>query len=133
VNIAWVIPCRFVEVHDNLATIVGGGIDTLWVPELPAPLQIVLCVRLTGTPEELTEDQQHKAVNRVRDPQGNVVSEISGEFAIGVESARPDWLVGISLPTAIQFEATEEGTYTIDHLVDDAEYSIPMHVAVGQP
>jgi hypothetical protein len=28
-NIDWVIPCRYVEVHDNLGTIVGASIDTI--------------------------------------------------------------------------------------------------------
>lgn len=132
-NIDWVIPCRFAEVHDNLATIVGGGIDTFWVQELPAQLQVPLCVRLTGLPEELTPEQQHVATNRVRGPNGEVISEISGEFAIGADGARPDWLVGISLPTLVQFEATAEGAHTIDHVVDGAEYSVPIHVVIGQP
>ena len=36
-NVDWVIPCRYVEVHDNLGTLVGAGIDTFWVPELRPP------------------------------------------------------------------------------------------------
>ena len=35
-NVDWVIPCRYVEVHDNLGSMIGAGIDTFWVPELPA-------------------------------------------------------------------------------------------------
>ena len=31
-NIDWVIPARHTEIHDNLATIVGGGIDRQAVP-----------------------------------------------------------------------------------------------------
>ena len=30
-----VIPCRYVEVNDNLATIVGAGTDTFWISEEP--------------------------------------------------------------------------------------------------
>ena len=29
-NVDWVIPCRYVEVHDNLGSMIGAGIDTFW-------------------------------------------------------------------------------------------------------
>jgi hypothetical protein len=70
VNIDWVIPCRYAEIHDNLATIVGGGIDTFWVAELPTPIQLVLVMRLLAMAEEIGPDQKHTVVNRVRDPKG---------------------------------------------------------------
>lgn len=132
-NIDWAIPCRYVEVHDNLGTIIGAGIDTYWVPNLPTPLQLVLAVRLLAMAEELGEDQQHHAVNRVRDPHGDIVSEIGGDFAMGGESARPEWLTGIIVSSLIQFEVTEEGTYTIEHEVDGSLVSLPIHIVHGPP
>jgi hypothetical protein len=45
-NIAWVIPCRFVEIHDNLSTIIGGGIDTVLASSLPTEVQLMLAIRL---------------------------------------------------------------------------------------
>jgi uncharacterized protein DUF6941 len=133
VNIDWVIPCRYVEVHDNLGTIIGAGIDTLWVPELPTQIQVILAVRLLAMVEELGPEQQHTAVNRVRDPRGEIMSEVGGEFAIGAEAARPEWLAGFIMGTVVQFEAIEEGTYTIEHVVDDASASLPIHVVLGYP
>lgn len=98
-NVDWIIPCRFVEVHDNLGTLVGAGIDTFWLPELPAAVQVVMAVRLLGLPEELATDVQHRGRNVVRGPDGETVSDISGEFTIaGGEQARPDWLQGIIFP-----------------------------------
>ena len=47
-NVDWVIPCRYVEVHDNLGTIVGAGIDTYWIPELPTTMQVVLAIQAPG-------------------------------------------------------------------------------------
>ena len=51
-NIDWVIPCRFVEVHDNLATIIGAGIDTVWVPGVPHPVHSATRIDATGPAEE---------------------------------------------------------------------------------
>lgn len=132
-NVDWVIPCRFVEVHDNLGTIVGAGIDTFWVQELPAQIQLMLAIRLLGMVEELDPDIKHSVTNRIRDPQGEVVGEATGEMAVGGESARPEWLAGITLPFVVAFEATEEGTYAIEFSVDDASKSLPIHVVHGRP
>ena len=73
-NVDWVIPCRYVEVHDNLGTLVGAGIDTFWVPELPAPLQLVCAIRLTATADELGSDHQHHSRTVVTGPDGEVVA-----------------------------------------------------------
>ena len=132
-NIDWVIPCRYVEVHDNLGTIIGAGIDTFWVPQLPAPIQVVLAVRLLAMAEELDPDQPHTATNRVRDPRGEVVSEVGGELKVGGESAQPEWLSGIMLVSVVQFEASEEGAYTIEHVIDEASASLPIHIVHGPP
>jgi Family of unknown function (DUF6941) len=132
VNVEWVIPCRYVEVHDNLGTIIGAGIDTYWVADVPTPIQVVLAIRLLAMPDELGE-AGHTAVNRVRDPRGEILGEVSGEVVIGGEAARPDWLVGTMVPMVVGFEAAEEGTYTIDVAVDDAEKSLPIHVVIGAP
>jgi hypothetical protein len=130
-HIDWVIPCRYVEVHDNLGTLIGAGIDTLWVPEMPTPVQVVMALRLTGTADELTPDHAHEARNLVRGPDGEVVSEVAGELRVGLQGARQDWLNGVVLPAVVQFEATEEGTYTVEHHVDDATSSIPIHIVHG--
>ena len=132
-NIDWVIPCRYVEVHDNLGSMIGAGIDTFWVPDLPAGLQVLCAVRLTATAEELTAGITHQMRNVVTDPSGNVVSDVGGEFEIGTENPRREWLNGIVLPSAAQFEATVSGTYQLEHIVDADSKSIPLHVVEGQP
>jgi hypothetical protein len=133
-NIEWIIPCRFVEVHDNLGTIIGAGIDTFWVPELPAPIQVILAIRLLAMADELDPDQKHTVTNRVRGPDGEVMNEGIAEFSVGAESPSKEWLTGIILPLVVQFQASEEGTYTIEFIVDDAPPgSQPIHVARGLP
>ena len=122
------IPCRYVEVHDNLGTIVGAGIDTIWVPELPQVVQILMAVRLTATADELTPDHAHAGRNVVRDPDGQVISEVGGELRVGMDNARQEWLNGLVLPTAVQFEVDREGAYTVEHHIDEASSSVPIHI-----
>jgi hypothetical protein len=133
VNIDWVIPCRYVEVHDNLGTIVGAGIDTYWIAELPMPVQVLLAMRLLAEADELTPDQQHSATNRVRDPHGDLLNEEGGEFSVEATSANPDWLAGIIVPAVVLFAASEEGTYMIEVDVDQASASLPIHIVHGHP
>jgi hypothetical protein len=133
-NLDWVIPCRYVEVHDNLGTIIGAGIDTYWVRELPVTINVVLAVRLLAMAEELSEDVPHTGVNRVSDPHGDVVSEVGGEFRMGGGAdSNQDWLSGIMVSSIVQVEVTEEGTYTLEHEVDGSTVSLPIHVVHGPP
>ena len=132
-NIAWIIPCRYVEVHDNLGTIIGAGIDTFWMSDLPAPVQIFLAIRLVGLPHEFDEDVKHAVTNRVRGPNGDVLTELRGEIAVAAESARPDWVAGVILPAVAQFEAVVEGTYMIEFDVAGVTSALPIHVVHGLP
>lgn len=132
-HIDWAIPCRYVEVHDNLGTIIGAGVDTYWVRDLPTTIQVVLAIRVLGMADELTEEVAHSSANRVRDPSGEIVSEISGDFRIGAEVVREDWLTGFIVSSVVQFEVTQEGTYTIDTDVDGSSQSLPIHVVHGTP
>src|SRR4051812_48778199 len=93
------IPCRFVEGHDNLATIVGAGIDTFWLPQDPRVVGVMFALRVTAMADEL-EGSAHRMLERIRDPEGNVVHEMEGEFGAQAQGAveNPDWLQGISLP-----------------------------------
>ena len=132
-NLEWVIPCRFAEVHDNLATIVGAGIDTYWVAELPTPIQVVLAVRFLATPEELSEGAAHSITNIIRNPAGETLHEQQGELQVAGEAVRPSWLVGSTTPMFIVFEVSEEGTYTIEVGIDASIMAVPIHVALGAP
>ena len=136
-NIDWIIPCRFAEVHDNLATIVGAGIDTFWLPSLPAPVQVGVAVRLLATADELGPDHHHTVRNIVRGPDGSPLSDLIETFKAGsleeIANARPEWLNGIALVLMIMFDAAEAGTYTFEHIVDDSSKSIPLHVVHGVP
>ena len=132
-NVDWVIPCRYVEVHDNLGTMVGAGIDTFWIPEVPAPLQVMLAVRLTATQEELSPGIQHELRTVVTDRDGEVVFEAGMEFEANTESPQSEWLNTLVLPSVVQFEVVEAGTFQLEQSVDADSKSIPLHVIVGVP
>jgi hypothetical protein len=132
-NVDWVIPCRYVEVHDNLGSMIGAGIDTFWIPELPSPLQVMLAVRLTATGEELSAGIQHLLRTVVTDRHGAVVFEAGMEFEANMESAQSEWLNSLVLPSVVQFEVEEAGTYQLEQQVDESSQSIPLHVVEGAP
>ena len=69
----------------------------------------------------------------VRGPGGELVAEAGGEFAIQGEGSpdQRDWLQGFMVSVGIGFEATDEGIYTIEHMVDASSASVPMHVRQG--
>jgi hypothetical protein len=131
-NIDWIIPCRYGEVHANLATLVGAGIDTFLFPEFPAQVQVGLAVRLLATADELGPEVTHTVRSVIRDPDGVVLSDVEEEFSVGTHEeaavARTEWLNGIALTTMIAFEAAQPGSYSYEHIVDGATKSVPLHV-----
>ncbi len=127
----WIIPCRYVEIHENLATMIGAGIDTLTPPTLPAGVQVTTAVRLTGLPAELEAGLKHTTRTVVRGPDGEIVSEVAGEFEVeghGPPPDKHDWLQGFVVNLAVAFEATVPGTYKIEHFVDASSAVVAMHV-----
>ena len=132
-NVDWVIPCRYIEIHDNLGTLVGAGIDTFWVSELPATIQVAMAIRLTALASELEPEIMHAARNIIRGPDGSTIGELNAEFSLGTAGSveRPDWLQGVMMHTVVGFEATEEGTYTFEHIVNQSSQSVPLHVVHG--
>ena len=115
---------------------VGAGIDTLWPPELPTTVQLTTAVRLTGLPDELAEGFSHTSKTVVRDPNGEVVSEAGGDFELEGPDPPEDqreWLQGIVLNLAIGFDAAIEGTYMVEHSVDQSSATVAIHVRMAPP
>jgi hypothetical protein len=133
-NVDWLIPCRYAEVHDNLATIIGAGIDTHWVAELPVTVQVAMIARVQGLHDEITSGT-HEIRQIITDPDGALVGELAAaaEFAHASGIIRSEWLQGIMLPIAVGFEAKQAGTYNFELMIDGAGSSVPLHVVLGQP
>lgn len=131
-RVDWAIPCRYAEVHDNLFTIIGGGIDHMWVLALPSPITVVLAARLIFLPDEATTEQAHKFRVAALAPGGNTLNAVEGELNIGSPTgAQPDEneFQGAHVPIAIQFPAEIEGRYQLEVTVDGAStVSVPLHI-----
>jgi len=54
----WAVPCRYAEAVDGTATIIGGGIDSFWPPEVPTDLGVFLMIRIVGPQDEFEEEHQ---------------------------------------------------------------------------
>ena len=115
--------------HDNLATIVGAGIDAVAFPEFPAQVQLALAVRLVGLQEEFDPDVDHTMSNIVRAPDQSIIGQMQGTFQIGADSKQPSWLTAVIIPMVVAFVAQTEGTYMIEQDVDGITKAVPIHVA----
>jgi hypothetical protein len=133
-RIDYAIPCRYVEANANLATLVGAGIDTWWVQEIPAALGLMVAVRAVGPPDQVagTMIAFH---SHVEAPDGTRCGdELDQQLGpVAAPDARQDWALGIMFGFAIRWQADVEGTYTIHLRVDDDEHPLPMHVVHGPP
>jgi hypothetical protein len=136
--IDWAVTCRYAESDGNVGTIVGAGIDVLYVPQLPHPVGVMAAVRLSATFEEVRDGQRHEIAGRIlgpegsplRNPDGSEVPALTANFqAGGATQLVPGWLVSPLFAFGFQWLATEEGTYTVHIRVGDATPSLsPVHV-----
>lgn len=132
-KIEWVIPGRYVEVRDNIATIVGAGGDSFMVSEEPWTIEIMLAIRISAMVEELIPERIYSVENSIRDPNGKVIQEQVGSFSATLRSGNADtsWLQGVWVPAEAKFSAEIEGTYTVTHRFGDSEHLLPLHVSHG--
>jgi hypothetical protein len=131
-KIGWLVPCRYVEVTNSLATIVGAGIDQIAVAELPVPepLQVTCAMRVVAEHHELDDGQEHLLTCRVYDPQ----MEVSSEEVIPLEmhgSGEEPVLPALILPMAVTFAPQEEGQHTIEVELDGSRQMVPMIVRLA--
>jgi hypothetical protein len=115
-RVDWLIPCRYCEVNNGLATIIGGGFDTEGGHEFPGPAQVTLAIRLLGLPD----DRSHNLTVKVEDPG---LQEVGAPLHFPFTAAKepqhlPGWEINIVLTALVLFTATDEGSYTITADVD---------------
>ncbi len=133
-RVDWAIPCRHVEVHDNLATIVGAGIDHIWLPSVPAPVQVSLAIRLVFVPDELDPAVPHNLRVAAISPDRQTLAEVDGALNVAVPpGVADDWLRGLHVPMVIQFMAESEGRYSLEITVDGHTMGVPMNIGVRPP
>ncbi|MGN6371525.1 MAG: hypothetical protein ACTHM1_00820 [Solirubrobacteraceae bacterium] len=127
-KVDWAIPCRFAEVHQGGATIVGAGCDVVPVQGTPTPIQVLFAVRYVGAPDELDGATEHAIGCRIFNPAGEKVGEQAGEIKAKVDQLVPGYVADVTIPTGLVIEAQEFGTYGIEFWIDDHSLRVPIHV-----
>lgn len=125
-RIEWTIACRYVEVHDGLATMVGAGLDRMTVKQLPSPVRVLFAVRVAVAPEDAAGAHQLTAsvLNDAMEPIGNPLTatiETKGQ-----PHKQPGWEGHHTLPIGIAFQAAAEGVYTVIFAIDDKTHDYPL-------
>jgi hypothetical protein len=128
-HIDYAIPCRYVEANGNLATIVGAGIDTWQVAELPADLGTMVAARAVAAPADVT-GQMVALHCHVESPDGSSCRDVlDGSVGpVDLPDARQDWAIGVFFPIAVRWRAEVEGAYTLHLRIDESEHPLPLHV-----
>jgi hypothetical protein len=133
-RVAWAIPCRYVEVQpQGGATLVGAGADVYWVPEIPAPVQMLFAVRFVGDPSELDGTAEHRIACRLFDPDGKALGEQGGQFTGDVTMAVPGYLAELTIPMAVVIDARQFGTHHVEFEIDGDSLRVPVHIVQGPP
>ena len=141
-QVDWVVTCRYAESDGSVATIVGAGIDVLYVAGFPHEVGIMVAVRLSAPFEEVSADQGHQLIGRILGPDGAPVRardgsavaplELDLHTTTGASQLVPGWLATPLHAIGLQWWAPHEGTYTIEIGVDDEEPTLtPVHVLQG--
>lgn len=137
-NIEWAVTCRYAESDGAVATLVGAGIDAVFLPAFPSPVGVMMAVRLAAPPEELAPGQVHTLRCRILGAEGRLVTALDGtpteplEIGIGsqvpIQQLVPGWLVQPLVAFGIQWLASEPQTYRIELQIDGSEHLSPFHV-----
>jgi hypothetical protein len=130
-QVVWALPCRFAEATpDGTATIVGAGLDSLFLPEVPADVGVFLMMRISGAEYEFQE--QHTVAVKLIDPERDVQDILAAGFGPMDEPPThfdPGLDPGILIPAAIGWHAEHFGLYTIEiHVDEHRDRSIPILV-----
>jgi hypothetical protein len=125
-RVDWVILCRYAEVNDGLATIVGAGIDALFAPELPCELGFPIVIRIVG----LADGREHTVEVEVLDPEMQRVAEpLSMAFTPEPgPQATPGWEGHAIFPAGVVFEARQYGAYLLNVKIDDNSRSVAFEI-----
>ncbi len=130
-RIDWAIACRYLELHEGLATIVGAGIDQLTVPALGTEVSVMIALRLTVTPGD---EGDHPVTVSIADPELELVGRLDGQFHTeGQPHQLPGWEGHHIVPLTATFTTMRAGAHTITIAIGSSSVDVPMiiHTADG--
>jgi hypothetical protein len=89
----WAMLADAAQVRDGVAYVIGGGIDTVNTPSLPAVFNAAILLRFLL--HRLETDRPHVVELRINDEDGKELAKAQGTF---FASASPDTPVGWDIP-----------------------------------
>jgi hypothetical protein len=128
-EVAWALPCRFAEAAaDGTATIVGAGLDSVWIPDVPADVGVFLMMRITGPQYEF--EAEHVVAVKLVDPERDEQDILTTEFG-PMEELPPTYHQGLDpgilIQAAVGWRAEHFGLHTLEIYVDGKRNrSIPI-------
>ena len=111
--------------------------DMLFVEELPAPIELVVVIRVCGLPEEFAEGAERTVEVKLRDPGLDELRSMDFEVRTGGPS--PDhpegWEMNTMIPILLQFTALQEGAHSLDFYANGKLQRCPItfRVVEGAP
>jgi hypothetical protein len=119
-KVDWAILSNGAELRENLAYVLGGGIDTVNTPQVPTAFMGAVLLRFLVHRSEA--GRAHKATLRIVEQDGREIARLEAQF--GVNAMTPDFPVEWEIPAmfAINLHGLQlqrEGEYAIEILGDD--------------
>lgn len=134
-RLVWAVTCRYAEMAaDGTAVIVGAGVDTTTVPELPFELALHLVVKLAASHEE--QNTEHELMFKLTDPLLNELGEMRGPLTVAERALdMPDGLdESLVMPTFHIFRVEREGLHRLDLYIDERHCGdVAFYIAVAAP
>lgn len=116
----WAMLANSAQVSDGLAFVLGGGIDTINSPQIPAAFNGAVLVRLLLHRTEV--DKAHVFEVRIMDEDGNQLGQMAGNFNIPFNKDIPvGWEHPVMFAVNIAgLQLAKEGRYSFEILADSA-------------
>ena len=129
-RVDWAIICRYVEVNNGLATIVGGGLDVFTVVAVPVELPITIALRAVGLPDANEHTLEVLVIDPMMAPAGE--AGVQAKFTMAANPNHPPgWELNLTAPIIVNVPIEQAGTYTIDIKVDGHSHTMPFRVDVA--
>jgi hypothetical protein len=132
VQIAWAIPCRYVEISaDGQGTFLGAGVDVMRTASVPTTVTAALAVNVLVPEHEL--GQSGTITVELLDPGMRAAVAPSVDVVLHDYEHRPEGRQpSVMAVITLEFEAPRYGQYTINLRLDDRVTSVPIFVVAAQ-
>jgi hypothetical protein len=111
--------CDYVRAEGGIAHVVAAGIDTVYVPDVPAGINLGMLMRITFTRNEC--GRPHRVEVIIRDVDGVHIARVTGTATPEWDPNLPaNWRVGTFVPFNVGLPIPHYGEYSIEILLNDS-------------